>query len=78
MMGSVTKYRQKEVAELCKQYLRWKYPDETTLVEEFIGAFESKDRDEARWSREFADEKQVSDEMLQRVDTALGMWLNST
>jgi hypothetical protein len=76
-MGSVTKYRRKEAADLCKRHLREKYPDEPALVEEFIVAFEGKERDDARWIQEFADQRQVDDEMLQRVDAALGMWLNS-
>jgi len=35
-MGFGTKNRQKQTADICKQYLREKYRDRLALVEEFI------------------------------------------
>ena len=35
-MSLGTKNRRKQTAELCKQYLRERYPDKLALVEEFI------------------------------------------
>jgi hypothetical protein len=35
-MGFGTKNRQKQTADICKQYLREKYRDRLELVEEFI------------------------------------------
>jgi hypothetical protein len=39
-MGLGTKNRQKQTADICKQYLREKYRDKLGLVEEFIVEFE--------------------------------------
>jgi hypothetical protein len=75
-MSFGTKHRQKDAADLSKQYLREKYRAQRSLVEEFIAELEGKDRDHTRWSQQFADQRQVDAEMLERVDSAFEKWLN--
>jgi hypothetical protein len=72
-----TKNRQKQTADLCKQHLREKYPDELDLVEEFIVEIEGspKNCDVTRWDQ-FTDIKDIKKEMFQRLETQLGNWLN--
>jgi hypothetical protein len=64
-MGLGTKNRQKQTADLCKQYLREKYPDKLVLVEEFIVEIEgpAKGCDLTCWSQ-FTDIKDIKKETL--------------
>jgi hypothetical protein len=73
-----TKHRLKEAADLCKQRLRERNPDKPELVEEFVHEFEGtgSERDINRWSQQFADQRQIDDEILERVDAAFEKWLN--
>jgi hypothetical protein len=52
-MSLRTKNRQKQTADLCKQYLRGKYPDKPTSVEEFIVEIEGPPQncDLTRWGQ---------------------------
>ena len=76
-MGFGTKNRQKQTADICKQYLREKYRDRLELVEEFIVEIEgaSKNWDVTRWSQ-FTDIKDIKKEMLERLDAHFEKWLN--
>lgn len=75
-MALGTKHRLKEAADLCKQQLREKHADQRVLVEEFIAELEGKERDHTRWSAQFADQRQVDAEMVERVDAAFEKWLS--
>jgi len=75
-MSMGTKHRQKDAADLCKQHLRERHADKRALVEEFIAEIEGREKDHTRWSQQFADQRQVDPEMLQRVDAAFEKWLN--
>lgn len=75
-MSLGTKHRLKEAADLCKQHLREKHRGQGVLVEEFIAEFEGKERDHTRWSQEFADQRQMDAEMLQRANDVFEKWLN--
>jgi hypothetical protein len=77
-MGLGTKNRQKQTADLCKQYLRQKYSDKLELVEEFIVEIEGppKNSDVTQWSQ-FTDIKDIKKEMFQRLETQFENWLNS-
>jgi hypothetical protein len=77
-MGLGTKNRQKQTADLCKQYLRQRYPDKLGLVEEFIVEIEgpAKNCDVACWSQ-FTDIKDIKKEMFQRLELKFENWLNS-
>ena len=59
-MGFGTKNRQKQIAEICKQHLREKYPDKLRLLEEFIVEIEGapKNCDVTRWGQ-FSDIKDI-------------------
>src|SRR5215467_2195484 len=77
-MGLVTKHRQKQTADICKQHLREKYPDKLRLVEEFIVEIEGppKNCDVTRWGQ-FTDIKDIKKEMFQRLEIRFENWLNS-
>jgi hypothetical protein len=77
-MGLGTKNRQKQTADLCKQYLRQRYPDKLGLVEEFIVDIEgpSKNSDVTRWGQ-FTDIRDIKKEMFQRLEAQFENWLNS-
>ena len=66
----MSKNRQKQTADICKQHLREKYRDQRGLVEEFILEFEGdrKNCDVTRWDR-FTDIKDIKKEMLKRLET---------
>jgi hypothetical protein len=68
-MGFGTKNRQKQTADICKQYLREKYWDRLELVEEFIVEIEGapKNGDVTRWGQ-FTDIKDIKKEMLKRLE----------
>ena len=76
-MGLGTKNRQKQTADICKQHLREKYRDKLGLVEEFIVECEGtrKDCDITRWGQ-FADIKDIKEEMLTRLEVHFEKWLN--
>jgi hypothetical protein len=76
-MGLGTKNRQSQTAEICKQHLRDKHREKLGLVEEFIHEVEGtgKSRDVTRWSQ-FADLKDVKEEMIGRLDAHFEKWLN--
>jgi hypothetical protein len=76
-MGLGTKSRQKQTADICKQHLREKYPDQQALVEEFIVEIEgaSKSCDVTHWGQ-FTDIKDIKKEMLKRLETHFEKWLN--
>jgi hypothetical protein len=67
-------HRLKEAADLSRQHLREKHTDQSMLVEEFIAEFEGQGRDHTRWSKQFADQRQVPG----RVDSAFAKWVNGT
>ena len=75
-MGLGTKNRQKQTADICKQYLREKYPDKLGLVEEFIVEIEGppKSCDVTRWGQ-FTDIKGIKKEMFQRLEVQFENWL---
>jgi len=77
-MSLGTKNRQKQTADLCKQHLREKYPDELGLVEEFIVEIEgpAKNCDVTRWGQ-FTDIRGIKKEMLRRLEIQFEKWLNS-
>ena len=77
-MGLGTKNRQKQTAELCKQYLRQKYTDKLGLVEEFIVEIEgpAQNCDLTRWGR-FTDIKGIKKEMFQRLEFRFENWLDT-
>jgi hypothetical protein len=76
-VGFGTKNRQKQTADVCKQYLREKYRDRLELVEEFIVEIEGspKNWDVTRWGQ-FTDIKDIKKEMLKRLEAHFGKWLN--
>jgi hypothetical protein len=76
-MGFGTKNRQKQTADICKQYLREKYRDRLELVEEFIVEIEgaAKNWDVTRWDQ-FTDIKDIKKEMLKRLEAHFEKWLN--
>ena len=76
-MSLGTKNRQQQSAEICKQHLREKNPDNLGLVNEFIVEIEGigKDHQVSNWGR-FADASWKNDEMLKRVDAEFERWLN--
>ena len=76
-MGFGTKNRQKQTADICKQYLREKYRDRLELVEEFIVEIEgaAKNWDVTRWGQ-FTDIKDIKKEMLKRLEEHFEKWLN--
>jgi len=76
-MAVGTKHRQQQTADLCKEHLRLKNPSNLGLVDEFIHELEGegKNQDITRWSQ-FADMKDVKEEMLKRLDVAFEKWLN--
>jgi hypothetical protein len=76
-MGLGTKSRQKQTADICKQHLREKYRDQQGLVEEFIAEIEGspKNSDITHWGQ-FADIKDIKNEMLKRLDAHFEKWLN--
>ena len=63
--------------ELCKQYLRHRYPDKLAEVEDFIADIERSgdDRGVSRWER-LIDATNLSDEMLWPLDVKFQSWLN--
>lgn len=71
-MGTRTKNRQKQTAELCKQHLREKHTDE--LVKEYILEFQGigKNQDITRWT-EFTDTSWNKLEMLKRLDFTVNL-----
>jgi hypothetical protein len=75
-MAFGTKHRQTHEAGTIKAHLRAGHADKRVLVEEFIAEFEGKERDEVRWSKQFADERRIEAEMLQRADLAFEKWLS--
>jgi len=76
-MGFGTKNRQKQTADICKQYLREKCRDRLELVEEFIVEIEgaAKNCDVTRWGQ-FTDIKDIKKEMLKRLEAHFEKWLN--
>jgi hypothetical protein len=76
-MGLGTKNRQKQTAEICKQYPRAKYAGKLGLVEEFIEEIEGpgKNADVTRWGQ-FTDIKDIKKEMFQRLEAQFEKWLN--
>ncbi|HEX4086664.1 MAG TPA: hypothetical protein VHY22_17260 [Chthoniobacteraceae bacterium] len=64
-------------SDLCKQYLRHRYPDKLAEVEDFIANIEStgSDRGVSRWER-LIDATNVSDELLWPLDVKFQGWLN--
>ena len=72
-----TKNRQNQTAEICKQHLRGMHKDCLALVEEFIHEVEGigKNDEVIRWSQ-FADIKDIKEEMLKRLDDQFEKWLN--
>ena len=77
-MALGTKNRQKQIADICKQHLRQKYPDKLALVEEFIIEIEGPPQncDLTRWGQ-FTDIRDIQKEMLQRLETQFESWLHS-
>jgi hypothetical protein len=77
-MALGTKNRQKQIADLCKQHLREKYPDKLALAEEFIVEIEGppKNCDLTRWGQ-FTDIKDIKKEMFQHLEDQFENWLNS-
>ena len=77
-MGLGTKNRQKQIANICKQHLREKYPDKLGLVEEFIAEIEgpSGSCDVTRWGK-FTDIRDIKKEMFRRLEVQFENWLNS-
>ena len=76
-MGLGTKNRQKQTADICKQYLREKHSDKLPLVEEFIHEIEGtgKHQDITHWGQ-LTDSARDNEEMLKRLDAAFEKWLN--
>jgi len=76
-MALGTKNRQQQAAEVCKQYLREKHPENLGLVEEYIAEIEGtgKNHDVAKWGQ-FSDASWKNDEMLKRLGQAFETWLN--
>ena len=76
-MELLTKNRQFQTAELCKQHLRDKYKDKLSLVEGFIQETEGTGKQQyiASWGQ-FTDIKGMNNEMLTRVDLAFDDWFN--
>jgi hypothetical protein len=77
-MGLGTKNRQRQTADICKQYLREKYREKLGLVEEFIVEIEgtSNDCDVTHWGQ-FTDVKRSKKEMFKRLEVHFESWLNS-
>lgn len=75
-MAQGTKNRLLQNADICRQHLRETHAECPELVEEFILEIEGPEHenDPAQWSR-FADIKQSTTEMRQRVDAAFNGWL---
>lgn len=74
-MALGTKNRQKQIAELCQEYLRTTHRNQLSLVEEFISEFEAAGEAPACWSR-FSDLKRDKQEMLERLEAHFQAWLN--
>ncbi|XHR30893.1 MAG: hypothetical protein ACFUZC_10075 [Chthoniobacteraceae bacterium] len=75
-MSLGTKNRQKQTADLCKEYLRTTYPAQRVLVDDFIAEIEGtgKVQDITKWGQ-FTDLSQKTDAMIKRLDEAFKKWL---
>jgi hypothetical protein len=64
------------IAELCKQYLRNRYPDSLPEVEDFIASVErgGNDRGISPWER-LIDATNISDELLWPLEVKFQSWL---
>ena len=64
--------------ELCKQYLRNRYPDKVAEVDAFVADIERTGdiRGVSRWER-LIDATNISDELLWPLDVKFQSWLNS-
>ena len=76
-MSLLTKNRQIQTTEVCKQHLRENHQHQLALVEEYIVEIEGtgKNHDVGKWGQ-FADASWKNDEMLRRLDAAFEKWLN--
>ena len=66
--------RQIRTADLCKQYLRLKYPDRLASVEDFILEIEGPEGDGSKWDP-FIDLQSITDEVLKQLDLEFATWL---